>query len=59
MIEIDERDIEEMMDHDWSIRMKVEWIIFNQYPRRRKFKAPETVDRILEVFKDHSEKGDK
>jgi hypothetical protein len=59
MIEIEDEEIEEMMDHDWSIKKKIEWIIFNQSSGRRKFNVPETVDEILEVFKDHSEKGDK
>jgi len=55
-MEADELD---WMENDWPLRKKIEWIIYNQYPRRKKFKVPETVDRILEVFKDYSEKGDK
>lgn len=57
MIMIDAYEIDDMLDKDWPMQKKIEWIILNHYPRGRKHKLSETVDLILEEFE--REKGDK
>ncbi len=51
MIMIDADDLD-WMEKDWTIEKKIEWILANGYPHRKKFRMDESVRRILEVFED-------